>query len=142
MVCGRRVDDGASRCEQHKTSGRRMQSCLVCGRPSKARFCAEHEPKVDEALRLERNPYRQAYKSALYATNRQHRYERARGRCENCGTHVGAGEWECDHVITVREWTRRGLPGDPNDISNLRILCTLCHKTKTRHDRQQRKEAS
>jgi len=116
-----------------------MQPCLVCGRSGPRRFCDAHEPKVDEATRLERNPYRQAYKSTVYATNRQHRYERARGRCENCGKHVGPGEWECDHVITVREWTRRGLSGDPNDITNLRVLCTDCHKTKTKQDRLRRK---
>lgn len=101
-----------------------------------------HEPTVDEAARNARNPYRQAYKSAEYATNRQHRFERARGRCEGCGRLVGPGEWECDHVIELRD-------GGTDAIENLRILCIVpregashgCHGAKTAASRRRRRRA-
>ena len=144
IVCGRRVTGGSPRCELHQQGSGRQRPCLVCGRPSQGNYCADHEPKVDEQLRNERNPYRQAYKSAEYATNRQHRYERARGRCEGCGLPVGPGEWQCDHIVTVARWTRERRAGSANDIGNLQILCIVprtgapsgCHGLKTKIDRK------
>lgn len=137
LICGRRVESGESRCEAHKVGGRRLQPCLVCARPSQGRYCEVHEPTVDEAVRNARNPYRRHYKSAEYARNRQHRYERARGRCEDCARPVGPGEWECDHVVPVRL-------GGTNDLDNLRVRCIVprdgapkgCHGLKTRQDRR------
>lgn len=145
LVCGIRVDSGEARCEKHQAGTGRPQPCLVCGRAVRgSRYCTEHEPKVDEQLRNERNPYRQAYKSPEYAQNRQHRYERARGRCEGCGRPVGPGEWQCDHIVTVARWMREHRSGSPNQIGNLQILCTVprdgapkgCHALKTRADRK------
>lgn len=94
---------------------------MVCGRPATGNYCPEHEPRVDEAERNHRNPYRRAYSDPEYARNRQHRYERARGRCEGCGDAVGPGEWDCHHVVSVRK-------GGTHAIGNLRILCKGCHK--------------
>lgn len=129
IVCGVRVADGASRCQQHLTGGKRPRPCLVCARPSQGNYCPEHEPKVDEQLRNAKNPYRRAYKDQQYARNRQHRFERARGRCEICQVALIAGEWECDHVVTIKN-------GGTNDITNLRVLCKPCHRKKTRQDRK------
>ena len=145
IVCNVRVEGGKNRCPKHERGGARNRPCLVCGRSIPGgNFCPPHEPKVDEAERNARNPYRQAYKDPQYAKNRQHRYERARGKCEDCGRHVGPGEWESDHVISAREWLRRKLPGSPNDITNLRIRCIIprpdaprgCHGRKTATDRR------
>jgi 5-methylcytosine-specific restriction endonuclease McrA len=143
-VCGTRTPDGGSRCPKHLTGSGRMQPCMVCSRPSMGRYCAAHEPKVDEALRNARNPYRRAYTSNEYRVNRQHRYERARGKCERCGIEVGPGQWQCDHIVSARMWESKKLPGSPNQISNLQILCTVpradskggCHGMKTRSDRR------
>lgn len=127
--CGRRTPDGTSRCELHKSAGRRLRPCLVCGAPSAGNYCQTHDPKIDEAERLLRNPYRKAYKDAEYARNRQIRFERARGRCEACGTPLLPAEWECDHVITIRQ-------GGNNKLENLRVLCKPCHRSKTRRERR------
>lgn len=128
IVCGRRNADGAARCELHKQGSGRLRPCLVCARPSQGNYCAAHEPTVDEAARNERNPYRKHYRDPAYARNRQHRFERARGRCEACGVHVETGEWECDHLIPLRQ-------GGTHDITNLRVLCIACHRAKTAEDR-------
>lgn len=131
VICGVRVFDGHARCETHRV-GRgtgRMTSCLVCAQPTMGRFCKMHEPEVDEAARNERNPYRREYSSRQYAVNRQHRFERARGRCELCGIGLEPGGWECDHLVPLSK-------GGTNDITNLRVLCRLCHKAKTAEDRR------
>lgn len=106
---------------------------MVCGRPSATNFCTIHEPTVDEALRDQRNPYRRKYRDPAYAKNRQHRFERARGRCENCGIHLETGEWECDHLIPISR-------GGSHGIENLRVLCIPCHRAKTAADRKPRFE--
>ena len=127
--CGRRTPDGASRCALHKHGGLRPRACLVCGRPSAANYCLLHEPTIDEAERNARNPYRRAYRDPQYAKNRQHRFERAHGRCEMCGVVLLPAEWECDHAVPLKQ-------GGTNDVSNLRVLCKPCHRTKTRRDRK------
>jgi 5-methylcytosine-specific restriction enzyme A len=131
IVCGRRVEGGSPRCELHKEGSGRLRPCLVCGRPSQGNYCTVHRPEVDEAVRNERNPYRRHYKDPQYAKNRQHRFERARGRCEACGVHLEAGGWQCDHVVPVSR-------GGTNAIENLAILCLSCHSRKTAADRRAR----
>ena len=126
--CGRITLDGGSRCELHKTAGRRARPCLVCGAPSAGNYCPTHDPRIDEAERNARNPYRRKYKSAEYTRNRQIRFERARGRCEMCGTQLQPAEWECDHVVALKD-------GGTNELENLRVLCRPCHRAKTRRDR-------
>lgn len=129
LVCGVRVEGGKSRCARHLVGSGRPRPCLVCGRPSQGNFCAAHLPEIDEAERNARNPYRQAYKSQEYAHARQHRFERAHGRCESCGIHLLPGDWECHHVIAIKN-------GGTNDITNLRILCRPCHKIITAQERR------
>jgi 5-methylcytosine-specific restriction protein A len=102
---------------------------MVCGRPSASNYCPVHEPQTEEAARNERMGYRKHYLTREYQRNRQHRFERARGRCENCGTHLITGEWECDHLVTIRN-------GGTNALENLRVLCKPCHKLKTAVDRR------
>lgn len=132
VVCGRRTPDGASRCLAHKNGTGRLRGCLVCGRPGPTNYCELHSPEIDEAERNARNPYRKAYKDPQYATNRRHRFERARGRCEYCGTPLMPGDWECDHAVALKD-------GGTNDVSNLRVVCKPCHRRKTRQERNSRK---
>ena len=128
VVCGRRNLDGAARCELHKVGGRRLQPCLVCGRPSQGRYCQLHNPELDEAERNARNPYRQHYKDPAYARARQHRFERAHGKCEACGVYLQPAQWQCDHIVPLSR-------GGSNDITNLQVLCIPCHRRKTRRER-------
>lgn len=130
-MCGIKVI-GGSRCARHKTGSGRLRACLVCGRPSQSNYCQMHEPKVDEVERNARNPYRRNYKDPQYAKNRQHRFERAHGKCEGCGITLQPAEWECDHLVALRD-------GGTNDITNLRVLCKPCHQRKTRSERNSRK---
>lgn len=46
-----------------------------------------------------------------------------------CQAVLIAGEWECDHIVTIKN-------GGTNDITNLRVLCKPCHRSKTRQDRK------
>ena len=111
-----------------------MRSCRTCSAPSQGEYCLDHEPKVDEAARLLKNPHRRAYSSKVFAANRQHRFEYARGRCESCGKTVGVGEWDCHHMIAI-------VDGGSNDMSNLRILCNgpdSCHNRITALDKAER----
>lgn len=124
VVCGRRVDSGESRCEQHKVGGARPRPCMVCGVASQGNYCLLHEPQVDEAERNARNPYRKAYSDPEYARNRRIRFERAGGRCEMCGIGLQPAEWDCDHLVDVKN-------GGTNSLDNLRVLCRPCHKRKT-----------
>lgn len=133
IVCGRRVEGGSPRCVMHKEGSGRARPCLVCGRPAQGNYCDFHRPEVDEELRNLANPYRRAYKDPQYAKNKQHRFERARGRCESCGIHLEAGDWQCDHLIPLSK-------GGTNDITNLRILCKPCHLAKTAADRRRTTE--
>lgn len=132
VICGVRVEGGASRCPAHATGGARPRPCMVCGISTKCgNYCQLHEPTIDEAERNARNPYRQAYKDHQYAKNRQHRFERARGRCEACYIALEPGQWECDHLVSLRD-------GGTNDLDNLRILCRDCHRAKTAKTRRAR----
>lgn len=130
--CGRRTPDGSARCELHKTASRRPRPCLVCGIASAGNYCPTHLPTVDEAERNARNPYRRAYKSAEYARNRQIRFERSRGRCNHCNIALDPAEWECDHIVPLKD-------GGTNELNNLVVLCKPCHRDKTRRDRDTRK---
>lgn len=129
VVCGRRTPDGAARCPLHKVGSGRPRPCLVCGRPSQGNYCAQHNPELDEAERNARNPYRRHYRDPQYARNRQHRFERAHGKCESCGIYLQPAAWQCDHIVPVSK-------GGTNDITNLQVLCIPCHRRKTRAERR------
>ncbi len=132
VICGRRTPDGKSRCPLHLRGSAHPRPCLVCGIPTQQNYCPTHRPELDEEIRNLRNPYRRHYKDPQYAKNRQHRFERAHGRCEFCGDPLQPGSWQCDHLIPISK-------GGTNDISNLRVLCLACHKAKTAEDRRRSK---
>jgi 5-methylcytosine-specific restriction protein A len=56
-------------------------------------------------------------------------FQRANGRCEGegCGARLTTGKFHYDHRIPD------GLTGS-NDIANCAVLCTPCHREKTRGD--------
>lgn len=55
-------------------------------------------------------------------------FERAGGRCEECGRKLGpADRWQADHIEALAN-------GGANRESNLRLLCDWCHKAKTAGD--------
>src|SRR3954469_15610377 len=54
-------------------------------------------------------------------------FQRANGKCDECGTRLQPGRIAFDHVIPD------GLTG-VNDLNNCNVLCTACHKQKTRDD--------
>ena len=50
------------------------------------------------------------------------------GKCECCGRRIRAGEiWHLDHRIALEN-------GGDNSDGNLSVLCTWCHKDKTKED--------
>lgn len=55
-------------------------------------------------------------------------YERADGKCEECGSRLAPGKFAYDHVLAD------GLCGEPT-LENCAVVCTNCHGRKTRkHD--------
>lgn len=52
-------------------------------------------------------------------------FEKALGRCNNCGGFIHAGSKPAyDHIIAL-------VNGGQNRESNLQLLCGLCHRAKT-----------
>lgn len=129
--------------------------CALCGRKiASGSYCAEclsRNPGLGSQPRPEstRAEYRAGYKSAEYQANRKKRLAMTAktlsgaqvrdgfvGRCEYCGTPVRPGEFQCDHVVPLRD-------GGTNELRNLRIACRQrCHNAKTRADRAARKDRS
>jgi 5-methylcytosine-specific restriction protein A len=54
-------------------------------------------------------------------------FQRADGRCEECGFRLTVGKYHYDHA------NPDGLTG-VNDLGNCRVLCVACHREKTRED--------
>jgi 5-methylcytosine-specific restriction protein A len=54
-------------------------------------------------------------------------FQRANGKCDGCGIRLQPGRIAYDHVVPD------GLNGDTG-IDNCAVLCTPCHKQKTRGD--------
>jgi len=44
---------------------------------------------------------------------------------------------DLDHIFPIRLWELTKKKGNPNDISNLQLLCPDCHRIKTAHDKKQ-----
>lgn len=132
VICGRRVEGGASKCADHAGQHyRNPVACKVCGRLSAKTHCPDHDPLLGskpEAERLARQPWRRGYRDPNYHRERQAVLKRAGGRCEACGR---AGRLEVDHLIplsTARDLEEvRAL----NRRQNLRALCVACHRMKT-----------
>lgn len=52
----------------------------------------------------------------------------ARGRCAHCNRSIQVGEiWDCDHKVALAN-------GGTHSESNLQVLCSWCHKAKTKTD--------
>lgn len=104
--------------------------CPTCGWGAK-----KPRPDVPEA---QRESYRKGYKSSEYRKNRLLRISIAHNACERCCLPVKPGQFECHHVVALRD-------GGTDDVRNLRILCTVppnnCHKAVTREYRRQRRRA-
>jgi len=83
--------------------------------------------------------------SAAYA--RQKVFDRDHGVCAKCGVDVfadirrtrrskGSGDlWQADHIVPVAEG------GGECDLSNLRTLCTACHRIETAALRKRLRES-
>lgn len=54
-------------------------------------------------------------------------FERAKGSCEGCGSHLTVGKYAYDHD------NPDGLTGAPT-LENCKVLCTVCHSEKTKRD--------
>lgn len=55
-------------------------------------------------------------------------WDRSGGCCEECGRKIFPGDGpEYDHIISCEN-------GGTNELKNCQVLCTWCHKTKTRAD--------
>jgi 5-methylcytosine-specific restriction protein A len=54
-------------------------------------------------------------------------FQRANGKCDECGIRLQPGRIAYDHVVPD------GLTGDPG-LNNCAVLCTTCHREKTRGD--------
>jgi 5-methylcytosine-specific restriction endonuclease McrA len=109
--------------------------CTVCGRralPGSTR-CALHQrppaPRIPEAERAKREPYRAGYRDPAYRKARALRFERAGGRCELCRQPLQPGHWHAHHVLPLRM-------GGNNAVANLRVLCERCHNLVTLQDRR------
>ena len=60
---------------------------------------------------------------------RRQAFERAKGRCERCGSHLTPGNYHYDHLLP-------DALGGKNNLANCRVLCSNCHAIKTiREDR-------
>jgi 5-methylcytosine-specific restriction protein A len=54
-------------------------------------------------------------------------FQRANGRCEECGYRLTVGKYHYDHRIPD------GLTGS-NDLGNCAVVCVSCHSSKTSRD--------
>lgn len=54
-------------------------------------------------------------------------YDNQRGRCARCNKRLSYG-WYSKHEIN-----RRSAGGDPLDINNCELLCTICHTDVTEY---------
>jgi len=64
-------------------------------------------------------------------------WARDQGKCAICGVVAlnRRGEWQADHIVPVAEG------GGSCDLSNLRTLCTACHRVETAALAKRRAEA-
>lgn len=64
---------------------------------------------------------------------RRYIYRRDHGICANCRRHVRdrSEDWQADHVVAL-------ILGGPHALDNVQLLCTECHRIKTRADLAER----
>ena len=68
------------------------------------------------------------YKTHTWAIVRKEVLKRDRYRCSICDTRFRKSELDVDHIIPFN------MGGQPFDNANLRTLCKVCHKGKTKLD--------
>ena len=86
-----------------------LHLCPGCKQPQRA---SGHCPRC-------RHRQRSIYSSNAWQIARRHVLERAKLRCERCGT---AGLLDTHHVVAINSG---GAPFDPD---NLELLCRSCHR--------------
>ena len=100
-----------------------QRPCLTCRRlftpKSKQRsYCIEHQPKD-----IRRRPPNPAYDDAEYRRNRKI-IRKQQKYCVWCGTAgTSTNKLQVDHIVPLSK-------GGSHHLSNLRILCQNCHKTR------------
>ena len=73
--------------------------------------------------------------AAIPARVRLRIWQRGIGQCEECGRKIFGGEtWEIDHRIALAF-------GGSHRESNLRVVCSWCHRAKTRTEQAQKAKA-
>jgi len=83
------------------------------------RSTAEWNPKSDD--------------EAIPARVRLRVWDRFDGCCAECKRKIHAGEkWDCDHIKAL-------VNGGEHRESNLQLLCSWCHKAKTKADVAEKK---
>jgi len=103
-----------------------QRPCLTCRRlftPSKSNtsYCQAHKPK--QIYRKNYKKGKRAYDDTEYRRNRkiirqQQKY------CVWCGTAgTSQNKLQVDHIVPVSK-------GGSHDLTNLRILCQMCHKKR------------
>jgi 5-methylcytosine-specific restriction protein A len=135
-ICGQRINGRSATCDNCSGKAFRTQtSCRVCGVKGPTSYCETHyqEALAARAMptkeREERQPWRRAYRDPAYHRERQGALKRARGACERCGR--SDIKLEVDHVVALSR-------GGKNERGNLVVLCVMCHRAKTAHDRRSR----
>lgn len=105
--------------------------CLDCGRLTSASRCADCVRARDRVRSTRRNALRGgsgwrwgAIKGAVLDRD-LHTCQACRAPCPHPRHH------EVDHIIPL-------AAGGSNDLGNLRTLCTVCHRDKSRRDEKSR----
>lgn len=103
-----------------------QRPCLTCRRlftPSKSNtsYCEPHKPK--QVYKKNYKKGRRAYDDTEYRRNRKliRSQQRYCVWCQTAGT--STNKLQVDHIVPVSK-------GGSHHISNLRILCQMCHKTR------------
>ena len=105
-----------------------QRPCLKCRRlftPDNysRSYCAEHKPIIKPKRKYNYPKGKRAYDDAEYRRNRKtiRQQQRFCVWCETGGT--SQNKLQVDHIIPVSK-------GGGHELSNLRILCQMCHKKR------------
>lgn len=127
-VCGTRTPTGASRCDKHRTGGRRRRSCRECGTPTTGPdYCPDHAPLTVLAASgaRDRQQWRAQAYGPDYKRNRPLAIARDNGQCVLCGHGIPDNTpIQVDHITPPSR-------GGDSHLDNLRTLCIPCHQSKT-----------
>lgn len=108
--------------------------CLTCGQPThNGSRCPQHTTTPTTTQRATRSPYRAAYTSSEYRTNKRLAYTRAQGQCEATTNNRRCPNpaTDCDHITDLAD-------AGTNHLDNLQYLCRTHHQQKTARTRANR----